>query len=174
MKSPVNPVLPEPRPPARAQWTRRAVTAVSLGLIALLLSRCSSPPSVAPLVRVSVTAIEQERAQLAVDATRQTQWYDQQRQSLEAGFAADLGTRPTLDAEWVKQGVQAYVAAREMLVRHELSAARALETRQENLAHAADALRRAVALIEQQDQLFEDVPDLRRWLNDSMQQEDAQ
>ncbi|MAE62307.1 MAG: hypothetical protein CMJ49_13240 [Planctomycetaceae bacterium] len=124
------------------------------------------------MLRVSASAVDAERARLATDLTRLAQSYDQRRQLLKSGFEADVNARPSMDAEWVTRGVTAYVAARELVLRDELAAAGNLQTRQANLGHVSEALRRAVALIEQQDHLLKRVPDLRRWLNDAAAQGD--
>ena len=151
---------------------RRKVAVLGVLLAVLLVSACASPPSVVPLLRVSASAVDAERARLATDLTRLAQSYDQRRQLLKSGFEADVNARPSMDAKWVTRGVTAYVAARELVLRDELAAAGNLQTRQANLGHVSEALRRAVVLIEQQDHLLMRVPDLRRWPNESTTQGD--
>jgi len=128
----------------------------------LFLSACASPPSVVPLLRVADGAIDDERRLIESDAARQVQWVEQQRRSLADAYAADLHQRRVIDAQWVLTGTEAYAAARETLLRHGWELERQAELRRENLQAASRAIRRAAELIEKQDQLFADVPDLRR------------
>ena len=125
---------------------------------------CASPPSVAPLLRSADLAITQEQQLLNDDSARRSQWFAQQRDALAGGFEADLNSQPQLDSAWVLEGVHAYTAACELLLRHELDLQQQTKTRGKNLQQASAAIRRAVGLIEQQDQLFQRIPDLRRWM----------
>ena len=100
---------------------RRARTIVlGIPLVMLLIAGCASPPSVSPLLRISASAVEAERSHLAADLERQSQWYEQQRQMLHSGFAADLEAQIDINADWVQRGVNAYVTARELVLRDEL------------------------------------------------------
>jgi len=127
---------------------------------------CASPPSVAPLLRAADQAVQQEHRLLADDHERRRLEFDRQRDDLAAAFEADLAAQAQLDPQWVAQGVRAYVAAREGLLDHQHTLDEQYATRRDNLATASQAIARAVSLLEQQDQLFKDIPDLRRWLED--------
>jgi hypothetical protein len=134
------------------------------------LTGCASPPSVIPLIQVANQAIAQERQLLDVDAKRMSQSLQEQRDSLASAFEADLRAQQTLSAAWVTEGVQVYVAAREQLLRQQLDLQRAADLRRDNMAAAQEVLARAVGLVQKQDQLFEVVPDLRRWVEKQMKE----
>jgi hypothetical protein len=131
---------------------------------AMALLGCASPPSVLPLIRIADRALAEESQNLDADGRRIAAWLDQQRQSLADALEADVRAQAGLDAEWVMTGTQAYAAAREALLRHELSLELQRQRRRQNLQAASAALQRAAGLIEQQDRLLEPIPDLRRWL----------
>jgi len=133
-------------------------------LTTIFLGGCASPPSVAPLLEQAERVLRDERRLLATDAARSEAWFDQQRAALAAAFEADLADRDALTAEWVRTGVTAYVAAREALVEREMQLARQRQVRMQNLDLASLAQRRAIALIQQQDDLLRWMPDLRRWI----------
>lgn len=135
----------------------------TLLLACLFAPGCASPPSVSPLLRVADRALADESRLVADDAARQAAWVEQQRRSLGDAFALDLKGRETLDPRWVMTGAEAYVAAREALLRHEVGLQRQTQLRRDNLAAASRAITRAVELIEKQDALFEPIPDIRRW-----------
>ena len=137
-------------------------TLILLPLVAL--QACASPPSLLPLLRIADKAIAQETTLLDTDAARATAWLNQQRDDLTDAYKADLAERNTLDPDWVLSATATYSAARESLLRHELSLDRQHEIRRDNLAAASQALQRAIHLTELQDNLFADIPDLRRWL----------
>jgi len=100
------------------------------------------------------------------DAARHRLWFEQQRSSLAAAYVADLDTRDTYDRDWIRDGADAYVLAREAILRHELELRRQNETRRRNLRLGGVAIDHALSLLQQQDRLFEDIPDVRRWLNE--------
>lgn len=126
------------------------------------LGACASPPSLLPLLRVANRAIAQESQLLNADGDRAAAWLDDQRATLAAAFEADLREQANLDPQWVLTATQAYTAAREALARHEAALDRERSTRRDNLRAASEAIRRAIDLTELQDQLFADIPDLRR------------
>lgn len=132
----------------------------------LPLCACASPPSVVPLLRVAERAIGDEQRLLGEDAIRGSHWFEQQRRVLDDAYAADLRGRPerASDPEWVLAGTEVYTAAREALLRHAWELERQSELRRDNLGTASQAIRRAAELIEKQDALFADVPDLRQIL----------
>ena len=143
---------------------RNVIGRVSGVLCAVLLAGCASPPSVTPLLRVVGQALEEERSHLEADRRRQSAWIADQRDALRAGFDADLREQAALDATWVSEAVRVYVLAREALIEHEHAVRQELERRAGNLQLAKQAQARAIELIERQDALWRDVPDLRRWL----------
>lgn len=144
--------------------SRRLIT-TTVAIFIALLSGCQSPPSVAPLLAAADGVIADEQRLLSDDAARAAAWIEQQRGSLHRGFAADLSGKDRVDPEWVLDGVTAYVAAREALLRHEMSLRDQTETRRENLRLAGESIRRALGLLQRQDALFADTPDLRRWID---------
>ncbi|MBI1373903.1 MAG: hypothetical protein GC159_14365 [Phycisphaera sp.] len=150
----------------------RIATPVRAALLATViaagLGACASPPSIEPLLRSAENAMRDEQRLLDDDRVRHGQWFDQQRATLEAAYAADLAARPAteLDRAWVRDGTAVYVAAREAMLRHELELQRQNDVRRRNLQLADMAVQQAVALMQQQDQLFERVPDVRRWLTE--------
>ena len=133
----------------------------------LLCTGCASPPSVTPLLRISERALMREAAQQAIDAERDAEHLRQTRRSLEQAYNQDLAQAQALTTEWVREATQAYVSAREVLLRHENELSRERRARVENLQAAASATRRAISLIEQQDKLLTGAmgEDLRRILN---------
>ena len=139
--------------PALSQ-RERGIKALLLAAVALLTG-CTSPPSVVPLLNVAAEVIEAEAARLDADAQRDRQRVESQRQALADGFAADLRARDTLDTAWVASAAEVYALSREMLVRHEHALDEERRRRQENLDLALDAHRRAIELLQQQDQLVD-------------------
>jgi len=129
---------------------------------------CASPPSVVPLLRVSEKALMREAAQQAIDADRDAEHIRQIRLSLEQAYNLDLDQTQDLTSKWVRDATQAYVLARESLLRHEQVLSQQRRARVENLQAAASSTRRAIGLIEQQDKLLAGAvgDDLRRLLND--------
>lgn len=154
-------------------WTRwRRIAGIGLWVSAMGgVSGCASPPSVTLLLRSAETAIAQEQRLLEEDAQRQGAWVLQQRKLIEAGFMADLRSKPALEPQWVLEGTAVYVEAREQLLRHELELRQATEARRQNMRLAGRAIERGVSLLEQQDTLLADVPDLRRWLANSTKEQ---
>jgi len=136
----------------------------------LLCVGCASPPSVTPLLRVSERALLQEAAQQTIDAQRDAEHLRQTRRSLEQAYNQDLAQTQELTVAWVQDATQAYVSAREALLRHEQVLSHERRAREENLQAAASAIRRAIGLIEQQDKLLTGAmgEDLRRILNSNL------
>ena len=143
-------------------WRRWMIAAVLI--IVTVTSGCASPPSVVPLLEQVHRVLANQQQDLQQRAERDAVRLDQQRHLLQQAYETDLTVRPQLDADWVRDGTAAYVTAREALLRHELQLADQLRTRRRNLELAADAQRRAIGLIQRQDQLLERMPDLRRWI----------
>lgn len=135
----------------------------ALVVAALGTSACTAPPSAAPLLRVADEAMRREAQQLQDDIERDAQHVEQSRRALDAAFAADLGERATLDAQWVRDAAAIYATAREELVRHETALRAERAARAANLLLASEAQRRAIELIERQDQLITDATGLDLW-----------
>lgn len=154
--------------PTADACSRRLIPAIVAISIACATG-CQSPPSVAPLIAAADGVIADERRLLSDDAMRAQAWVQQQRETLHRGFVADLSGKDEVDSGWVLDGVTAYVAAREALLRHELKLRDQSETRRENLRLAGLSIRRALGLLQRQDALFADTPDLRRWIERRMQ-----
>jgi len=121
---------------------------------ALLCVGCASPPSVAPLLRVSERALMREAGEQAIDAQRDAEHIRQAMRSLEQAYNQDLAQTQELTEQWVREATKAYVAAREALLRHEHALSQERRARVDNLQAAASATRRAIVLIEQQDKLL--------------------
>jgi len=145
-----------------AAWAFGLVTAA-----AMALSGCASPPAVGPLLRVVDRALADTHERIDVDRRRVTGWIEQQRAAVTDAFEADLAEQQVLTADWVRDHARVYAAANEALARHEMTVAREYDQRQANLRDARRAQQAAIELIEQQDTLFEAVPDARRWLRDT-------
>ncbi len=143
-----------------SSFTARAI--VSLALV--VLAGCASPPSVTPLMRVVASTLDTEAQRVDADIEQVMRWHTAQKQALRAGFEADLASQATLEPRWVSEHVLVYVTARELLLNNRLEQVAAAEQRRTNLELAAEAQRRAIGLIEQQDALLQRVPDLRRWV----------
>lgn len=135
----------------RSGWMMACALAVAVAVV--LMGGCASPPSVTPLLRVSEAALLAEAARLNEDATRDAQWIEQARDALEQAYDADLAQTAELSPAWVREATQVYVAAREALVRHELALRQERAQRAQNLRAAAEATRRATAILQQQDAL---------------------
>ncbi len=128
---------------------------------------CTSPPSVAPLLRVTERALLEESDRLSRNVERDKSYTRQSLGVLEDAYHRDLMQTDVLTPQWVREATAVYVAARESVLEHEASLIREHEARAENLRDAAAATRRAIALIEQQDSLLRGVmgDDLRRLLD---------
>lgn len=146
------------------------VARATVSLALMVLTGCASPPSVTPLMRVVEGALRAEALRVEGDIERLAEWHALQARTLRDGFEADLDARPTLDRQWVSEHVSVYTAAREALLRHQIEQATAAARRRANLETAAEAQRRAIGLIEQQDALLQRVPDLRRWMIEQQQE----
>lgn len=111
---------------------------------------CATPPSVAPLLRVTERAMLEESGRLAGDTERDRAFTRQSLGSLEDAYRRDLEQVGELTPQWVLEATAVYVAARDAVVRHEQELAREREIRADNLRAAAAAARRAILLTEQQ------------------------
>jgi hypothetical protein len=120
----------------------------------VLLMGCSTPPSVAPLLRVTERALVAESGRLQEDAERDKTYTRQVLGSLDDAYRRDLEQAETLTPGWVLEATTVYVAARDAVIRHEQSLTRERDNRADNLRAAATATRRAILLIEQQDGLL--------------------
>jgi len=109
---------------------------------------------VTPLLRATEAALEHEATRLDTDRARVTEHARQTRAALDDAFAADLDTVDVIDKQWALEAAQVYAAAREAVALHERDARAQLDAREENLRLAAEAQRRAIALLERQDRLI--------------------
>ena len=138
-------------------------------LLALLFTACclqigcTSPPSVAPLLRVTQAALEAEASQLEADAHRDAQWIDQTRTALAQAYEADLAQTDELSVQWVRDATSVYVAAREALLQHEMNLKQQRMQRAANLRAANLATQRAQAMLEQQDALMSTFVGIDGW-----------
>lgn len=145
----------------RRMNTRPKIIALAAALASA--AGCGAPPSVAPLLRVTDTALRAEAQHIDSDIARLRISADQSRAALDHGFALDLEHVESLDKLWVIEAAQGYAAAREQLALHEARAAQVYADRRDNLMAAAEAQRRALALLEQQDRLIHDVIGVDLW-----------
>jgi hypothetical protein len=147
----------------RLDTTLTTVTAVT----ALMLSGCTSPPAVIPLLEIVDRQLQAEAQLLGQDAERDAEAVRQMRLNLASGFEADLRQRESLSAEWVRSATDVYVAARDAVTRHELDLERQRRQRADNLRAASEAQRRAMLLLLQQDRLIVDTLGLDAWRLDT-------
>ncbi|MEM1027673.1 MAG: hypothetical protein AAGJ38_06290 [Planctomycetota bacterium] len=149
--------------PPEAQAFARFCRGV-LCLLLLLLSACGSPPSVVPVLRVVEQAMLDEADRLKqFDTERDQQLLDYSRERLRQAYLADLQSRQTLDPAWIESATDVYVAAREALAWQEIDLARQRQTRQDNLRDAAEAQAQAIAILQQQDRLFQQTVGIDLW-----------
>jgi hypothetical protein len=148
---------------------RRSGVFPALLLILFLNNGCTSPPSVAPLLRVAERALLDESGRLKDDVGRYTTYTRQSLRSLEDAYNQDLDQSESLTPDWVREATSVYIMAREAVVSHQHALAQEHHARAGNLRAAASATRRAIALIEQQDKLLHGPlnEDLRRLLTAS-------
>lgn len=143
------------------------ISALLLLIGIAIAAGCTSPPSVAPLLRVTERALLEESDRLGQSVERDKDYTRQTLRVLEDAYHRDLMQADELTPQWVREAISVYVAARESLLEHEMTLIREHETRAENLRDAALATQRAIALIEQQDNLLRGVmgEDLQRLLD---------
>ncbi len=155
----------------RSTVTRlRRVYVFSAALVLVsLLGGCATPPSVAPLLRVTQRALLDESGRLKVDAERDTLYTRQTLRTLEDAYNQDLDQAEGLTPDWVREATSVYVTARETTISHQHALAQEYRVRADNLVAAASATQRALVLIEQQDKLLDGAVnrDLRRLLTSS-------
>ena len=134
---------------------------------ALFVGGCATPPPVAPLLRVTERALQQESDRLGDDAERDGEYVRQTLQILESAYNRDLEQVESLTPDWVMEATKVYVTAREAIVRHQNQLTQERNRRADNLKSAALATRRAIALIQQQDRLLKGAvdEDLRRLIS---------
>lgn len=146
--------VPAPRPSLPRSARLRTTRPVLATVLIVLSAGCTSPPSVAPLLRLAHEAIREEARLVEADAERDRLATEATMRSLDAGYDADLRERESLSAEWVAEATRAYVLAREAVLRHEAEQAQTRARRADNLAAAAEATERAAALLERRDALI--------------------
>jgi len=127
---------------------------VTLALATGVTGGCTTPPSVAPLLRVVNQALQQEASYLQAEETREMQRLAQARAAIEAGFVADLNQQAQPDKPWILDAARAYTAACEELVRQDATLHKELAQRADNLQAATTAQQRALNILEQQDALL--------------------
>ncbi len=127
---------------------------VMIGGLVSLAGGCATPPSVAPLLRVTERALLDESGRLKQDAERYTAYTRQTLRTLEDAYSQDLDQAEVLTPKWVREATSVYITARETIISHQHALAQEQRARADNLLAAAAATRRAIALIEQQDKLL--------------------
>ena len=146
--------------------------------VSLGASGCTSPPSVTPLLQVAERAILEESQRVSLDVERDKAYTRQTLSSLEDAYNRDLSEAEALTPAWVREATHVYVVAREAVLEHETVLADERDARVENLRSAASATRRAITLLQRQDQLLRGVmgDDLGRLLDqlDSLRKDAAQ
>lgn len=123
-------------------------------ILSALLMGCASPPAVTPLLRVVEEALRDEAARVEAEASVEAQRAEQTRRMLADVYRADLLQRDALDVAWIEEATAVYVAACEDVLRHELDQQAASQHRASNLRTAASAQRRAIQLLDRQDDLI--------------------
>ncbi len=140
-------------------------TAVKLlpSVLLLIISGCTAPPSVVPLLQVSSSAMADEAERLRRDIDVDHLVVERTRTTLADAFAADLRQQDELTSAWVIEAIDVYVAAREALLARETEAAQQKQQRADNLEAAAEATQRAIDLLQRRDQLLSDTAVARLW-----------
>lgn len=141
---------------------RRKRFAATMILSALLMG-CTSPPAVTPLLRVVEGALRDEAARVEAEASVEAQRAEQTRRMLADAYRADLLQRDAMDVAWIEEATAVYVAAREGVLRRELAQQAALQYRASTLSTAATAQRRAIQLLDRQDDLITDTLGIDLW-----------
>ena len=141
--------------PTRHDVKTQLAWAILLGVF--ITTGCSTPPSVAPLLRVAERALIEESERLEADARRDAEQMRGDLATLEDGFNRDLEQAEALTPQWVREATSVYVSARETVVRYQNAQIRDLNNRADNLKLAASATGRAISLVERQDRLFDGV-----------------
>ena len=134
-------------------------------LFILLLTGCTSAPSVLPMLdRVGVVLTE-ERAMLAEDGKLVAGRYEQTRDMLRDAYEKDLAVKEgkQISADWVIDATRVYVAAREILLKQMADEMNSLETRMRNLDLAKEAQSKAVQMMRQQDELMLNMSGVSFW-----------
>jgi len=141
-------------------------------MLACLGPGCTSPPSVVPLLSVVDRVLAEELAGIEVDRRRDKASVASSLKAMRDAYSLDLSqaeSQGRLSADWVLDANAGYVLAREELVRYEAALAAERDTRQENIEAALTAQRRAVWLLESQDQALVDALGVDRWdLSDAL------
>jgi hypothetical protein len=160
-------------PPLRSR--RRVIASLllcttPLTLTLSIIAGCGAPPSVVPLLSVSANAIEREARLVEEDAIGDEQAADAARQRLTHALQADLAHRPDADQAWILSAAKGYAAAREALAQSLAQQCRTREQRAQNLRDAAAAQRRAISLIQQQDEILHRGTGVDLWQLDRLMQ----
>lgn len=120
------------------------------------LAGCSSPPSLIPTLKIVQESLEREAQNIqSISKAQDEQYFETIRQDLKDAFRQDLYATPELTPEWVEAATAVYVAANEQLWKNQISRAAQRNTRIENLRLASQAQAQAVAILEQQDRLYQ-------------------
>jgi hypothetical protein len=158
------------RPPQRKNaFTFALLTALCLVTLALVAG-CGSPPSVVPLLTVAATATEREASLVQEDSLADEQAAEVAKQRLTSALQADLRQRPSADPAWVLSAAMGYAAAREAVAQSLAQQRAKRELRAQNLRDAAAAQRRAISLIQLQDELFNRATGVDLWQLDRLTQ----
>jgi hypothetical protein len=144
-----------------------------LTLTLSIIAGCGAPPSVVPLLSVSASAIEREARLVEEDALGDEQATDAARQRLTLALQADFAQRPDADQAWLLSAAKGYAAAREALAQSLAQQRRTRERRAQNLRDAAAAQRRAISLIQQQDEILHRGTGIDLWQLDRLMQSSA-
>ena len=129
----------------------RLVFGVAMVVCAAMLSGCAAPPSVGPLLALADRAMREEASRQEEDLARDLEHVSHVRRSLAAAFEKDLVQTDALTADWVRDAVDVYAAAREELARHEMRLRAARQQRADNLVAGREALQRAAGMLQMQD-----------------------
>jgi hypothetical protein len=159
-------------PPLRKTWHIVASLAMLFFFVLTftLVTGCGAPPSVVPLLTVAATATEREASLVEEESLNDEQAAEAAKQRLTSALQADLQQRPNADLAWILSAAKGYAAAREAVAKS-LAQQRALrQLRAQNLRDAAAAQRRAISLIQLQDELFNRATGVDLWQLDRLTQ----
>jgi len=123
-------------------------------LFVMMAAGCETPRSVTPLLKLTEKALLEEAQRLHDDAERDRMHSLQTLSRLEEAYRKDIEQAQTLTVEWVLEATRIYTTARETVLKHRASLEAERQARRENLQAAAEATRRALLLLHEQDDLL--------------------
>ncbi|WP_432798406.1 hypothetical protein [Poriferisphaera sp. WC338] len=132
-------------------------------LLIILLTGCTSPPSVVPVLEMVGQVLADEAAQMKMRRLDEEQRHMQMKASLRDAYERDLTSQESLSSEWVLEATSVYTTAREMMIENYHSQLEAIDRKQQNLMAAWEAQQKATELLRQQDDLLRGTVGLDLW-----------